>query len=65
MSILLAIGGKVGYDKVLWEVSSKLDIDGSPSATFKYRSFDGEQGTNILTTCIKVYDHVWNVCLVS
>jgi hypothetical protein len=41
---VVVIGGKIGYDKVLWDVSSKLHIDGSPSATFRYHSFDGEEG---------------------
>lgn len=38
-------GGKIGYDKVLWDATTMLDEnDGAPCARFTYHSFDGEQG---------------------
>lgn len=37
-------GGKVGFDKVLWSLEDVRSDGKSPSATFSYHSFDGEQG---------------------
>ncbi|CAL9763974.1 unnamed protein product [Musa acuminata subsp. burmannicoides] len=36
-------GGKIGFDKVLWEVA-EYNNDEFPSITFKYHSKDGEEG---------------------
>ena len=38
------LGGKRGFDKVLWEVKELKEYP-NPSIQFLYHSFDGEEGT--------------------
>ncbi|KAH7282718.1 hypothetical protein KP509_35G044900 [Ceratopteris richardii] len=43
--IFLLVGGKIGFDKVLWHTKVIVDEkDGSESVQFTYHSFDGEEG---------------------
>lgn len=37
-------GGKVGFDKVLWQLEKVINEGDGPSVTLSYHSFDGEQG---------------------
>jgi hypothetical protein len=47
IAIVRYVGGNRGFSKVIWTVKEYVAGGDSPYITLYYRSFDGEQGTEI------------------